>query len=249
MLPMLLLMAMTAAGARKVGPSERLLLAPTSGNPRNSEGDFVTLNDGRVLFVYTHFTGGGADHAAAHLTSRVSLAGGRTWSDRDEPVPAAAGAQNTMSVSLLRLPGGRVALFYLVKNSWDDCRPYVQFSDDDARTWGPARPCVAEPGYYVVNNDRVIQLRTGRIVIPAAWHRPAAGKRFNPRATAVCFLSDDGGETWRRGRGLVEPPAQGQSGLQEPPVVELKDGRLIMLARTDLGSQYRCDSADGGESW
>ena len=39
------------------------LLPPGPGNARNSEGDFIQLKDGRILFVYTHFTGGGSDHA------------------------------------------------------------------------------------------------------------------------------------------------------------------------------------------
>ena len=243
--PCLLLIASLLAP----GPAVHMALPPGDGNPRNSEGDFVTLRDGRVLFVYTHFTGGGADDAAAHLASRVSADGGVTWSDRDQPVPAVRGAKNTMSVSLLRLASGEVALFYLVKHGWDDCRPYTQVSADEGRTWGEPVPCAPEKGYYVVNNDRVIQLGSGRLVIPAAWHTPVAGKTFNPRATAVCFLSDDNGKTWRRGRGTVAPPEKGNSGLQEPGVVELKDGRLMMLSRTDLGSQYRCHSADGGETW
>src|SRR5687767_1178845 len=114
-----LLMMMLLAGA---GPTICLTLSPTAGNPRNSEGDFVKLNDGKILFVYTHFTGGSADSASAHLASRISSDGGRTWSERDEPVSAKQGRQNTMSVSLLRLQGGRIALFYLVKNSATDCR-------------------------------------------------------------------------------------------------------------------------------
>ncbi|MGJ7027585.1 hypothetical protein, partial [Petrimonas sulfuriphila] len=35
-------------------PKTVLKLPPSSNNPRNSEGDFITLKDGRVLFVYSH---------------------------------------------------------------------------------------------------------------------------------------------------------------------------------------------------
>ena len=240
---------LVVAALASAGPEVNLVLAPSAANPRNSEGDFLPLRDGRVLFVYTHFTGGGDDDAAAHLASRVSADGGKTWSDRDEIVPAVRGARNTMSVSLLRLRSGKVALFYLVKHGWDDCRLYTQVSGDEGETWGEPALCMPEMGYYVVNNDRVIQLAGGRLVAPAAWHRPVPGKRFNPRATALCFLSDDDGKTWRRSKGTVAPPDRGNSGLQEPGVVELKDGRLMMLSRTDLGSHYRCHSGDGGETW
>jgi photosystem II stability/assembly factor-like uncharacterized protein len=94
----------------------------------------------------------------------------------------------------------------------------------------------------------VIQLRNGRLVIPAARHTLPGGK-WSARAVAMCFLSDDGGKSWRKGRGEIEGPEGSKSGLQEPGVVELKDGRLLMLSRTDRGCQYRCSSGDGGETW
>jgi sialidase-1 len=240
-----LLFTMLAA----TGPTVHLTLSPTEGNPRNSEGDFIKLSDGRILFIYTRFTGGSADHASARLASRISADGGRTWSNRDEVVPAKQGQQNTMSVSLLRLNSGKIALFYLVKNSRTDCRAYMQFSTDEARTWSEPQLTMPDEGYYVVNNDRVVQLSSGRIVIPAAWHRRIEQKEFNNRATALCFLSDDEGKTWRRSRGMVDPPPEGKSALQEPLVVEFEDHRLLMLCRTELGSQYRCYSDDGGETW
>src|SRR5262245_16081764 len=56
--------------AQSSGLTKIRLLPPGPGNPRNSEGAFIALKDGRVLFVYTHFTGGGSDHAAAHLAAR-----------------------------------------------------------------------------------------------------------------------------------------------------------------------------------
>ena len=241
-----LLVAATLAGA---DPSVRLTLSPTADNPRNSEGAFITLKDGTILFIYTHFFGGDGDDAAAHLASRTSTDGGQTWTPQDQRVPAVKGRQNTMSVSLLRLKSGKIGLFYLVKHSNNDCRTYMQVSDDEARTWGEARLCMAQEGYYVVNNDRVVQLASGRLVIPAAWHKQIAGVPFNFRATAVCFISDDEGQSWRQAKGIVEPPRDSNSGLQEPGIVELKDGRLLMISRTDLGSQYRSYSPDGGETW
>src|SRR5262245_45945648 len=94
-------------GVEKDGVTRVRLLPPTPGkNPRNSEGAFISLKDGRLLFVYTHFTGGGGDHSAAHLAARSSRDGGRTWTDTDELVLANEAKMNIMSVSLLRLPSG-----------------------------------------------------------------------------------------------------------------------------------------------
>lgn len=232
------------AGAERV-----LELPPGEGNPRNSEGDFISLQDGGVMFVYTHFVGGGGDHSAAHLAARRSSDGGKTWSTEDTLVVSNEGGMNVMSVSLLRLKSGPIALFYLRKNAEDDCRPFLRLSTDEGQTWSEASACIAEPiGYYVVNNDRVVQLKSGRLVIPAARHA-FKGEKFSGRGTVVFYLSDDEGKTWRAAKTSISPPEDLTSGLQEPGIIELKDGRLMMLARTTGGCQYRSYSTDGGDTW
>ncbi len=93
------------------GIETTLRLAPVPGHPRNSEGDFIALKDGRLLFVYSHFTGGGGDHDQAFLAGRYSSDGGRTWTDKDEVIVERDGDWNVMSVSLLRLKDGSIGLF------------------------------------------------------------------------------------------------------------------------------------------
>ena len=229
------------------------------GNPRNSEGAFVTLADGRLLFVYTHYYGSSwSDEATARLCSRVSADGGRAWSARDGVVVENEGRRNVMSVSLLRLQDGRLALFYLRKNGIDDCRARLRISADEARTWGPPTLCIPAPGYFVVNNDRVVQLSGGRLIVPASLHRNRLPPRADPkdvyagfdgRGIAVWFLSDDGGATWRESRDWWALPVRSGSGLQEPGVVELSDGRLYGFCRTDVGRHYELYSEDGGDTW
>jgi len=223
------------------------LLPPGPGNPRNSEGDFIQLKDGRILLVYSHFTGGGGDDDAAFLASRTSSDGGMTWTSDDVTVVPNEGKMNVMSVSLLRLQSGEIGLFYLCKQAADDCRAYLRLSTDDGQTWGQPTLCIPPGGYYVVNNDRVIQLASGRIVVPAARHVLSGETQFRP-GTAMCFLSDDEGRSWTQSAEIA-PPAGCASGLQEPGVIELNDGRVMMLCRTDQGCQYRCYSSDGGATW
>jgi Neuraminidase (sialidase) len=226
-----------------------LLLEPTGTNSRNSEGDFVQLADGRVLFVYTHFTAGtGDDFDSAYLASRESRDGGETWTPEDTEVLPNEGGLNTMSVSLERLPDGTIALFYLRKNGKDDCRPYLRISRDESATWSEPIAVSDKVGYYVVNNDRLVQLKRGRLVAPAAIHAED-GASFTGRGHAICFLSDDGGATWRRSVTMLTPPDSIASGYQEPGVVELADGTLLMLIRTSAGVLYRSRSTDGGETW
>jgi len=224
------------------------LLPPVANNPRNSEGDFIALKDGILMFVYSRFTGGTADDAAADLAAIYSGDGGKTWSLRYEPLLTNEAKQNVMSVSLLRLPEGEIALFYLRKNGPDDCVPVMRISKEEGRNWSEAVPCVPEGGYYVLNNDRAVQLKSGRIVLPLARHA-RAGAKFGSRGTFLCAYSDNGGRTWKTSTTELQAPPNSRSGLQEPLIVELKDGSLMMLSRTDLGSQFRSTSVDGGVTW
>jgi photosystem II stability/assembly factor-like uncharacterized protein len=81
---------------------------------------------------------------------------------------------------------------------------------------------------------------------PAAFH-VAPGGSFQP-GLAMCFLSDDEGQTWYQSQSELALPGSG-SGLQEPGVVELRSGRLLMLCRTDQGCHYRSFSRNGGVTW
>ncbi len=227
---------------------ELVLHIPTGpNNPRNSEGDFIILDDGTILYVYTHYYGdSGDDHATARLMSRSSGDGGKTWTTEDKLELENEGKLNVMSVTLRRLADGRVAMFYLVKESPGDASPYMRVRQADG-TWGERVRLVDEGSYTVMNNDRVIQLPSGRILAPVeryAYH----GKNdydYDWNAEVFCMISDDGGQTWREGE--IAPPTEGVM-YQEPGLCELADGRVLMYIRTDAGSQYFAFSEDG-ENW
>jgi len=224
-----------------------LNLDPGPGNPRNSEGDFLTLDDGRILFVYSHFTGSSAsDFAHGYLASRYSADGGNTWSGEDKVEVGPEGKLNVMSVSLLRLQDHRIALFYLRKNSREDCIPMMRLSSDEAHTWGPATPCVTGEGYYVLNNSRVIQLAGGRILVPVAQHYAKGDRQRSASGKLYCYYSDDDGATWHTGG---EVPNPGHVFTQEPGVVALGKGKVLMYIRTDRGVQYYALSEDKGQHW
>ncbi len=231
-----------------------LNIEPTKEHPRNSEGSFVTLQNGHVLFCYSQFYGGSADGAKAKIVGIESADQGRTWSEPRIVIDDRDAGNNVMSVSLLRLKSGRIALFYAHKNSWTDCRERVRFSDDEGKTWSEPVLIVAAPGYFVLNNDRVIQCSTGRLVVPVGFHRsrdtdPDSAKSFDARAIAMWYLSDDDGKTWHESKSWWALPARTSSGLQEPGVVELADGSLLCWARTDQGHQFEMRSTDRGETW
>src|SRR4051812_41892986 len=95
---------------------------PTPEYPRNSEGSFVRLKSGRLLYYYTQFYGGAKDASPARIAGIHSDDAGRTWS-APETVLENSGGLNIMSVSLLRLASGKIAFFYLVKQSLIECHP------------------------------------------------------------------------------------------------------------------------------
>ncbi len=236
-----------------VSPYSVFRLEPGEGNPRNSEGDFFTLNDGRILFVYTHFNGGAGDHASAHLAGRFSNDDGKTWSDKDLMIVPNEGDFNIMSVSLLRLQNGNIALFYLVKNSHTDCSPHMRISTDEAKTWSDPVRCVTDSsGYFILNNDRAVQLSTGRIILPLAMHNhPAWPEGRDSNGVILSYISDDDGKTWHRSVDAQKAYDENHNRVlvQEPGIVELADGKLYMFCRTNVGCQYVSWSKDQGEHW
>lgn len=225
-----------------------LSLMPSANNPRDSEGDFITLKDGEILFIYSHFTGASSsDYGHAYLASRYSTDKGKTWSKRDQIVIKQEGDMNVMSVSLLRLKDGSVALFYARKNSDEDCIPIMRISKDEAKTWSNPVPCITnKKGYFVLNNDRVIQLSNGRLLMPVALHKVPGEEKWSNRGKIFCYYSDDNGKSWNSSEQVPNP---NKIITQEPGVVELRNGNIFMFIRTDTGVQYASYSGDEGETW
>jgi sialidase-1 len=216
----------------------------TKTHPRYSEGSVALLNDGTLLYATTEFLGGAADAAKAHVIARESRDGGRTWGG-PRVLQENVGRQNVMSATLRRLRPDTLGLFYLVKNGPADLKAYLRVSTDEARTFGPAVCVTNQPGYHVLNNDRVTVLSTGRIVCPVAWEADIS-QRGGWHFTCLCFFSDDGGKTWRKSADTVSAPKRG---AMEPEVIEMAGGKLLMIIRTQMGYIATATSKDGGDHW
>jgi len=234
---------------------------------RSGEGSIAKLSDGSLYLLYGKFEGP-SDHDHANLLARRSQDGGRSWSQPELMDKPGEGMMNIMSTSLSPLQDGRLGLSYMEKVSLADCRPIFRFSEDHGQTWSKPVPVMERIGYHVVNNDRLVQLSTGRLLIPYAWHgRPFEGSK---PSYCGCMISDDAGETWRQGEqeikiepdqmikpklmeesrlGVLDGHEQGRVVCQEPGVVEMLDGRVLMWARSPGGYAYKAISDDGGETW
>ena len=221
-----------------------IIIAPTSPeNPRNGEGSIISLNDGRLLLGWTRFMGGGRDHSGAEVWGRISGDHGYSWS-APFLLQENIGQCNVMSAGFLRLDSGALLFGFAVKNHPSkDCRYYVRRSYDEGQTWDKAVLTILEEGYFVVNNDRLLQTTDGRLLVPAA---KAVNERYH--CVSTCFCSDDRGQTWHRCAPYLGLPSS-PVGLQEPGLVERADGALWMYMRTDRGRIYASLSVDSGESW
>lgn len=211
-----------------------------SDNPRNSESSIIQLKDGSLLLGWTEFyAGDAADHGPARISGKISTDGGRTWRDKYTLVEN-DGGRNVMEVNFLRLNTGEIALFYCRKETQStDCRIMMRTSADEGKTWVNPKQLSPSGNYTGLTNGRSIRLSSGRILLEAWVDNP------EEEAYCYCVFSDDDGKTWSNSQFIR--PAGG--GCWENACIELKDGKVMMLMRTHLGSQYKSISTDGGETW
>ena len=235
---------------KKIG-KEVCFLKTGKENPRNGEGSFIRLSDSRIMYAFTEYYGDDwNDHATARISACYSSDEGESWSEKSVLVEKRADALNIMSVSLIRLENGDLGLMYLEKSICDGdliCMPIFLRSSDEGRSFGEPVSCISENGYYVVNNDRLVRLKSGRIIFPAAYHGES-GTRARPGEILTCY-SDDDGRSFKISDERICSPYNDNIRLQEPGVYELSDGRVWLWCRTAYGHQYQCFSSDGGESF
>ena len=235
-------------------------VAPISENRRNSPGDFFYLKNGDLLFAYTSFAAGGADQDSADICGMISKDDGETFGEPFTIITCKELGADTIGVaSLMRMQNGDIGLFFFRKDEYD-CTIHMIRSDDEGKTFKNPVLCSPEHGYTVINNDRVIRLKNGRILVPLAVSvNPVHGVRADGRGcicdagaqTLFIYASDDDGYTFKPiTEGVTPPLSRGLViGVQEPGLLELKDGRLWCFIRNDSARQYECFSEDGGYTW
>lgn len=238
-------------------------LAPSGINRRNSEGSFLKLKDGRILFAYSRYGGTDwEDNAPADVYGIISEDEGETFSkpflllDR-----RSVGADNVMSISLMRMQNEDIGLFYLrkrISGTGVDCLYYLVRSSDEGKTWSDPILCSDPKGYFVVNNDRVIRCANGRLLVPSAGHVIVMGEKDGEPAMTgyepgklFFFASDDDGFTWKTIARDIEFPKLrfSNTGVQEPGILELAENRIWCYIRNNTGRQYECFTEDNGVTW
>ena len=239
----------------------------TPDKPRATIGDILVLDDGRLYLTYTeYYTGDAWDRSPSRINRRISADDGRTWGEA-RTLLGGEGVK-TLSSSLLHGQNGDLLMSFSVEHP-DSIRlfadrigqtvradPNMDFShhwfcrsSDHGEGWNQFVCITANDPYggsaYNMNG-RMLRLRDGRIL------QPCYGKGWR---LVFCYLSDDDGRSWQRGRNSPDADFSSASreaakwGVLEPCVVELLDGRLKMFVRSLTGFQYVCTSSDRGRTW
>ena len=218
---------------------------------RWSEASTISL-DGKkhLMMLVTAFGHGGHDDTASDILEFHSHDAGVTWTPLDlaKIFQKNFGKANVMSPSLLRLNDGDLLCFFMLKNkSWVDSGTWMRRSTDNAKTWSkPER--LPYKGYGGLGCDRAVQTSSGRILLPSWVSLDRGGSTH-----AYCHYSDDQGKTWKQ-TALISAPKGSTNrrtdpAAEEPTIIELKDGRLMMFIRVYLKSIYVSYSNDDGTTW
>ena len=211
---------------------------------RGIMGDFLQLEDGSILMSYAH----------GDIKVIGSTDGGKTWGEPSvlvpRPKPPAKG--NIGAPGFLRLDNGDILLTYY--HSTHPATPYYannyyRRSSDEGKTWSDQFCYTPFPGYLLVHNDRIQVLSTGRILAIAEYKAYLPTTSDHSGYVGMSFFSDDGGYSWQASKNTVDLYKDQKVEVQEADAVELKDGRILMFARTYSGYPVFAYSEDKGETW
>ena len=198
----------------------------------------------------------GVDRRTGQLHSQISRDNGRTWGEERFECEV---SRRTYMVLPLLSRDGEIHLASMVGRGDGREIAVDRFIDvwhqrtvNKRTQW--EKPNVIFKGYCGALLD-FKQLSEGRLVCPFAWwvpKRPCAP----PVGANLCtvFYSDDGGRKWTKSESDLSSPCYpdfvgNNYGADEPCILELKDGRLWMLMRTQTGFLYESFSDDRGETW
>jgi sialidase-1 len=224
--------------------TSQIILQADDRFPRYSEADVIELTDGRLLLSCAR-KDGASDFAPGTLIGLYSRDSGLTWDHPLHVIQAPFGDRvDLMSVSFCRTEK-LLHLFFLArgKDAKGDTHVYQMRSKDEGQTWDAPTRVTERPGYYVVNNSRVIRTSKGRLLIPPAY-TDRIDTNFNAERVFTLY-SDDDGVTWHESNMIGIP---GQP-MMEPGVAECADGSFYMTIRTQLGVLYEARSTDSGKTW
>ena len=224
-------------------------------------GHMATLKDGRVVSAYTLRLPDtaqrlDADNPEIPVYLRTSHDNGLTWSEPYSafsyppgkgvvgscfPLVAPDGTLHVLALRFYKLGGDFAA------ESKSHSTVVHSASANGGKTWTEIHNVDYGKSYTGALNS-AIALNSGRLLLVLS----SPSDRQGGRNVCISTYSDDGGVRWHPGsQEIIVPDGEfrGHPGALEPVVVELLDGRIWMIIRTQIGCFYQSYSTDNGATW
>ncbi|HZW71496.1 MAG TPA: sialidase family protein [Hanamia sp.] len=241
---------------RKVPATLDQIMAPVilRKSPAN-ESTAVRLPDGTIKIFYINTPGKGN-----MMMSISSLNNGFSWKEpvKEFDLPGIAYHANSIVVDE---SGNLHCVFHIFGEGQNGYRGrqlnlwYCQ-TFNNGKNW--SKPTEIFSG-YVGSIRGFIELKNKRLLlvfakaVPASVKKPEAKEIDYGWNEIISMYSDDKGITWKRSLNSikiqVESSRKTRYGAIEPVVVQLKNGKIWMLIRTNNGYLYQSFSTDGGSTW
>ncbi|WP_425397833.1 sialidase family protein [Aeoliella sp.] len=181
---------------------------------------------------------------------------GRTW----QGPTRAWTCDHSSSFTVPFIPAGSNRIYVFgtepipsLRENKEDGPIVYRYSDDDGHTWSAAtriRP-VNLPDYTGISGMRMCQTRAGTWLLGTHKKQSfdfTSANGFTLREKQFVLRSTDEGQTWNMHLTSPAAPPQEPPRRNEGRVIDLSDGRAMMLARVQ-GHLWQSFSADDGVTW
>ena len=204
------------------------------------------LPDGEWIVVF--MTGGQVEPEIANFVALCrSSDRGETWGPLEVVLRL---DDRACTLTEVLVHGGEVTVFVNIHAGFfDKWRNSTIASRDNGRSWTAPEPFAALPSRGFVRN--IYQASWGDWIAPFQYYKPIGDPDTSPlkdgsfeRMWIGALVSHDQGRSWSKSQ-LVSGRYWAENN-----VVELRDGRLVMLIRADgTGCLWRSESNDQGQTW
>ncbi len=241
---------------RKVPENVNRIYEPVivKSSPEN-EATIVNLLSGEIKIFYVDTVGKGDK-----LLSISSSDMGVTWKNPQKEFDLLG--DGFVGNQVMQDKNGTLHCVYHLYGKGSNNRTYAGLylnlwysSKQTGKDW--ARPRKILEG-YVGSLRGFIQLKNNTLLLPIYEADPLRAKPAAPGETdyglfdVVCLYSEDLGKSWKTSNNLkipVESTQVTRYGAVEPNAIELKNGKIWMLIRTNKGFLFESFSDDSGKTW
>ena len=229
--------ALLASSAVQAADKSQLSLHPKATVlPTDAMGPFVRLEDNRILAVEKNLVRASSDEGATWETWPLEL-------DMDFEVSSERALLLTREGTLILACMNNAEMVWKWNKEIHDAEPgttlptYAIRSLDNGKTWEKPQKLHDEWSGAVRN---MIQTSDGKVVFTAMRLLNKPG-----RHSVLTYATTDQGATWKPSNVLDLGGNGHHDGATEATVIELKDGRLWKLIRTNFGKFWEAWSEDG----